>query len=171
MTSLFDPLTIRGITARNRLWVAPMCQYSVDEHDGMPTPWHLVHLGAFSTGGAGVVMAEATAVAPEGRISPRDTGLWTDAQRDAWAPIAAFIRSNGAVPAIQLAHAGRKASTWHPWAQEHGTIPAGADSPEAYCVSGVGFLLPNGASWIDTARRLAVMHPGEDMIAAPAHLT
>src|SRR5690554_2850416 len=110
-SALFSPLTLRNVTLRNRLWVAPMCQYSVERKDGVPTPWHLVHLGGMARGGAGMVMAEATAVVPEGRISPWDTGLWNDEQRDAWQPITAFIRSHGAVPAIQLAHAGRKAST------------------------------------------------------------
>ncbi|WP_084106158.1 NADH:flavin oxidoreductase/NADH oxidase [Demequina sp. NBRC 110056] len=109
--ALFEPLTLRGTTFRNRLWVAPMCQYSVERRDGVPTEWHLVHLGGMARGGAGLVMAEATAVLPEGRISPWDTGLWNDDQRDAWAPITRFIRAQGAVPGIQLAHAGRKAST------------------------------------------------------------
>lgn len=109
--ALFSPFTLRNVTFRNRLWVAPMCQYSVEKRDGIPTDWHLVHLGGMARGGAGMVMAEATAVVPEGRISPWDTGLWNDQQRDAWQPITAFIRAHGAVPAIQLAHAGRKAST------------------------------------------------------------
>ncbi|MFW7414225.1 NADH:flavin oxidoreductase/NADH oxidase [Demequina sp. SO4-18] len=109
--SLFSPLTLRGTTLRNRLWVAPMCQYSVEERDGVPTDWHLVHLGGMARGGAGLVMAEATAVLPEGRISPWDTGLWNDEQRDAWARIVTFIHSQGSAAGIQLAHAGRKAST------------------------------------------------------------
>jgi 2,4-dienoyl-CoA reductase-like NADH-dependent reductase (Old Yellow Enzyme family) len=123
MSALFTPLDLRGTTFRNRLWVAPMCQYSVDKRDGVPTDWHLAHLGAFSTGGAGLVMTEATAVVAEGRISPEDTGIWNDQQQDAWARIAEFVRSYGAVAGIQLAHAGRKASVWRPWAQEHGTMP------------------------------------------------
>ncbi|MEZ5214239.1 MAG: oxidoreductase [Microbacterium sp.] len=112
MSLLFTPIELGGLTARNRLWVAPMCQYSAA--DGVPNDWHHVHLAQFASGGAGVVIAEATAVLPEGRISPEDVGLWNDAQRDAWAPIAAAIAARGAVPAIQLAHAGRKASTWSP---------------------------------------------------------
>ncbi|MGX1701346.1 NADH:flavin oxidoreductase/NADH oxidase [Microbacterium sp. NPDC055357] len=112
MTLLFSSLTIGRHTARNRLWVAPMCQYSAV--DGLPQEWHHVHLAQFASGGAGIVIAEATAVSPEGRISPDDTGLWNDEQRDAWAPIAAAIRSRGALAGIQLAHAGRKASTWSP---------------------------------------------------------
>ncbi|MET0812970.1 MAG: NADH:flavin oxidoreductase/NADH oxidase [Microbacterium sp.] len=121
MSLLFSPLTVRGITARKRLWVAPMCQYSAV--DGLPQEWHHTHLAQFASGGAGIVIAEATAVVPEGRISPDDTGLWNDAQREAWRPIAAAIRSRGAVPGIQLAHAGRKASTWSPLiAGTYGTI-------------------------------------------------
>ena len=113
MTSLFSPLRQRGVTLRNRIAVSPMCQYSAQ--DGMPAHWHLVHLGSRAVGGAGVVMAEASAVLPEGRISPEDTGIWNAAQAEAWAPVAAFVRAQGAVPAIQLAHAGRKASTFAPW--------------------------------------------------------
>jgi len=114
-SALFTPLTVRSVTARNRVWVSPMCQYSCEQRDGMPSDWHLVHLGSFARGGAGLVMAEATAVCPQGRITPWDTGIWNDAQRDAWARIAAFISSQGAVPAIQLQHAGRKASSYRDW--------------------------------------------------------
>ena len=89
MSLLLSPHTLRGVTARNRIWVAPMCQYSAV--DGLPGDWHLVHLGARAVGGAGVVLTEATAVSPEGRISPQDTGLWDDAQRDAWARVVAFV--------------------------------------------------------------------------------
>lgn len=113
MALLFTPLKLRGLTIRNRVWVSPMCQYSA--MDGVPSDWHLVHLGSRAVGGAGLVMAEATAVAPEGRISHGDTGLWNDTQLDAFKRITAFIRAQGAVPAIQLAHAGRKASTDLPW--------------------------------------------------------
>ena len=93
MSALFTPMTLRSVTARNRLWVAPMCQYSVELEDGVPTTWHATHLGSFAVGGAGLVMTEATAVTPDGRISPQDTGIWNDAQRDAWAPIAAWSGS------------------------------------------------------------------------------
>lgn len=110
---LFSPLTIRGITLRNRIAVAPMCLYSCV--DGLPTNWHLVHLGSRAVGGAGLVIAEATAVEARGRISPGDTGLWSAAHMEAFKPIAAFIKEQGAVPAIQLAHAGRKASASAPW--------------------------------------------------------
>jgi 2,4-dienoyl-CoA reductase-like NADH-dependent reductase (Old Yellow Enzyme family) len=122
--ALFTPLTVGTTTFRNRLWVAPMCEYSVEKQDGVPTTWHLVHLGAFARGGAGLIVTEATAVSPEGRISPQDTGIWNDGQRDAWAPIVEFIHSQGAAAGIQLAHAGRKASTWRPWSENHGTVPA-----------------------------------------------
>lgn len=121
--ALFTPLALRGVEARNRLWVSPLCQYSCEERDGVPTDWHLVHLGSFARGGAGLVMAEATAVSPEGRISPWDTGIWDDAQRDAWARIVSFIHGQGALAAIQLAHAGRKASTHREWSGR-GTVPA-----------------------------------------------
>lgn len=124
MPGLFDPLTLRGTTVRNRLWVAPMCQYSCAQLDGVPGDWHLAHLGALARGGAGVVIAEASAVVPEGRISPQDAGVWSDAQEAAWARITSFIRSQGALPGIQLAHAGRKASTFAQWgAERSGSIP------------------------------------------------
>ncbi|MCE3551821.1 NADH:flavin oxidoreductase/NADH oxidase [Pseudonocardia sp. RS11V-5] len=118
MPSLFDPITLRGVTARNRIWLAPMCQYSVEAGDGVPTDWHLVHLGARATGGFGLVMTEAAAVTPEGRISPQDAGMWSDEQAEAWSRITAFVRAQGAVPATQLAHAGRKGSTSAPWRGE-----------------------------------------------------
>lgn len=124
MPELFDPLDVRGTRLRNRIFTAPMCQYSVMTRDGTPTPWHLVHLGSIATGGSSLVVAEATAVAPWGRISDRDTGIWNDEQVDAWRPIARFVAEQGAVPGIQLAHAGRKASTWSPWGEDgrRGTI-------------------------------------------------
>lgn len=118
---LFSPLTIRSRTFRNRLWVSPMCMYSA--LDGLVQEWHHTHLAQFASGGAGLVIAEATAVVPEGRITPRDTGLWSDEQRDAWAPIVQAIHDRGAHAGIQLAHAGRKASTWWPWADERGSVP------------------------------------------------
>ncbi len=137
MAALFTPLSIRQAHMRNRLWVAPMCQYSAE--DGIPNEWHHVHLAQFASGGAGLVMAEATAVSPEGRISPQDVGIWSDAHRDAWAPIAAAIRSRGAVAAIQLAHAGRKASTWSPFSGEHGTVPGDRGGWETLAPSAVAF--------------------------------
>jgi len=117
-SALFNPLTIRSTTFRNRVWVAPLCQYSIDAKDGIPLDWHLVHLGSMAAGGAGLVMAEATAVSAVGRISDEDTGLWNDRQRDAWARIVAFLHSQGAQAGIQLAHAGRKASIWSEWGHD-----------------------------------------------------
>lgn len=113
MSRLFTPLTLREVTFRNRIFVSPMCQYS--SQGGNPTDWHLVHLGSRAAGGAGLVMVEATAVSPEGRISPDDSGIWSDHQAEAFRRITAFIKARGAVPGIQLAHAGRKASTRVPW--------------------------------------------------------
>ncbi len=121
MTSaLFTPLQLRSLTLRNRIAVSPMCQYSC--RDGMATAWHLVHLGSRAVGGAAMVITEAAAVDARGRISPFDLGLWNDRQAEALRPITAFIREAGAVPAVQLAHAGRKASTRPPW-EGGGPIP------------------------------------------------
>lgn len=116
MPALFDPLPLRSVTLRNRIGVSPMCQYFA--HDGLPDNWHLVHLGSRSVGGAGLVIAEATAVEPRGRITPYCTGLWSDAHTAAWSPIARFIAEHGAIPGIQIAHAGRKASTAQPWLRD-----------------------------------------------------
>jgi len=112
---LFQSYTVRGVTLRNRLVVSPMCQYACEARDGLATPWHLVHLGARASGGAGLVLAEATAVTADGRISPEDLGLWSDAHAEALAPVVAFVKSQGAAMGVQLAHAGRKASTRRPW--------------------------------------------------------
>ena len=112
-SALFTPLTIRGITLRNRIAVSPMCQYSSD--DGFANDWHLVHLGSRAVGGAALVMAEATAVEARGRISPKDLGIWKDEHIENFARIAAFLKRQGAVPGIQIAHAGRKGSTRVPW--------------------------------------------------------
>jgi 2,4-dienoyl-CoA reductase-like NADH-dependent reductase (Old Yellow Enzyme family) len=109
---LFTPITLRGLVVPHRLWVAPMCQYSAV--DGVPQMWHHVHLGEFAIGRAGLIITEATAVVPEGRISPDDAGLWNEAQVEAWKPIIAFSHSQGVPMAVQLAHAGRKASTRSP---------------------------------------------------------
>jgi 2,4-dienoyl-CoA reductase-like NADH-dependent reductase (Old Yellow Enzyme family) len=127
MSSMFDPITLRGVTARNRIWVPALCQYSCLARDGVPTDWHLVHLGSFAMGGAGIVMAEATAVVPEGRISPHDTGIWTDAQAGAWSRVVDFVHSQGALAGLQLAHAGRKASVYPEWGSAvKGSIPLDA---------------------------------------------
>lgn len=119
---LFEPLTLRSLTLRNRIMVAPMCQYSCV--DGYATDWHLVHLGSRAVGGAALVMTEAAAVEARGRISNHDAGIWEDGHIKAWAGAARFIKSQGAVPAIQLAHAGRKASVHRPW---QGGAPLTAD--------------------------------------------
>jgi 2,4-dienoyl-CoA reductase-like NADH-dependent reductase (Old Yellow Enzyme family) len=120
MADLFAPLTIRGVTFRNRIAVSPMCEYS--SHDGFANDWHLVHLGSRAVGGAGLVLTEAAAVEPRGCISAADLGIWKDAHVEMLARIARFIREQGAVPGIQLAHAGRKASTRVPW--EGGAVVA-----------------------------------------------
>lgn len=125
MSLLFEPIALRGATARNRIWISPMCQYSVEGRDGVATAWHSTHLGALARGGAGLVFTEATAVVPEGRISPQDLGLWNDEQRDALAPIVDLIHDQGALAGVQLAHAGRKASTWREWTPHTGAnVPA-----------------------------------------------
>jgi 2,4-dienoyl-CoA reductase-like NADH-dependent reductase (Old Yellow Enzyme family) len=121
VSTLFEPLTLRGQTLRNRIMVSPMCQYSAV--DGMPQPWHVVHLGGLARGGAGLVMTEATSVVPEGRISPQDTGIWSRQHAEAWRPIVDFIHGQGAAAGMQLAHAGHKASTFRPWAGSQGSVP------------------------------------------------
>jgi 2,4-dienoyl-CoA reductase-like NADH-dependent reductase (Old Yellow Enzyme family) len=113
MSILFTPLEIRSITLKNRIMVSPMCQYSSE--DGFANDWHLVHLGSRAVGGAGLISTEATAVSPEGRISPQDLGIWKDEHIDGLKRITQFIEKQGSVPCIQLAHAGRKASTLRPW--------------------------------------------------------
>jgi 2,4-dienoyl-CoA reductase-like NADH-dependent reductase (Old Yellow Enzyme family) len=113
MAQLFVPLTLRSVTFRNRIWVSPMCQYSSDS--GLPNDWHFVHLGGFATGGAGLVMVEASGVSPEGRITDWDSGIWSSAHAEAFRRMVMFVEEQGAVAGIQLAHAGRKASTEVPW--------------------------------------------------------
>lgn len=161
MTDLFEPLALRGVTLRNRIGVAPMCQYSCAP-DGLPTEWHLAHLHSRAIGGAGLVITEATAVAPEGRITPADLGLWSDGHLPGHARLARAIASTGAVPAIQLAHAGRKASSAAPWiggmAREHGwqalgpsalAMP-GMDTPRAMTEADIHRVIEDFAA---TARR------------------
>src|SRR5215470_6495678 len=127
MSFLFSEFRLKSITLRNRIGVSPMCQYSA--LDGLADDWHLVHLGARAIGGAALVIAEATAVSPEGRITPGCTGIWSDQHADRFAKIARFIKSMGAVPGIQLAHAGRKASAEVPWLGGKGLAP---DDPRAW---------------------------------------
>ena len=117
---LFEPYTIRDITLKNRLVVSPMCQYSSD--DGFASDWHLVHLGSRAVGGAALIFTEAAAVESRGRISQQDLGIWKDEHVEMLARITRFVRAQGAVPAMQLAHAGRKGSTRRPWEQPPGTV-------------------------------------------------
>ncbi|MFJ9909020.1 NADH:flavin oxidoreductase/NADH oxidase [Streptomyces sp. NPDC101152] len=129
MSALFQPLTLRGVTFPNRVWMPPMCQYSAAPEGpdtGAPNDWHLAHYGARATGGTGLVIVEATAVSPEGRISPYDLGIWNDTQVEAFRRITRFLVSQDTVPGIQLAHSGRKAATDRPWT---GGAPIG---PEGY---------------------------------------
>ncbi|TPG05392.1 NADH:flavin oxidoreductase/NADH oxidase [Rhodanobacter glycinis] len=134
--NLFDPFPQRSLSLRNRLVVSPMCEYSAI--DGVPNDWHLVHLGSRAVGGAGAVIAEATAVSAQGRISPQDAGLWNQGQVEAWQPITRFIKSQGAVAGVQLAHAGRKASTLRPW-DGHGPVPAGQGDWQTVAPSALPF--------------------------------
>ena len=120
MAHLFDPLSIRDLTFANRVFVSPMCEYS--SVDGCASDWHFVHLGSRAVGGAGLVLTEATAILPEGRISPQDLGIWSDDHIEPLARIVRFIHEQGSVAGMQLAHAGRKASTYRPW-EGQGTVP------------------------------------------------
>ncbi len=122
MASLFDPLVLRGLTLANRVAVSPMCQYS--SREGFASDWHLVHLGSRAVGGAGLVFTEAAAVLPEARISPQDLGIWSDEHVPMLARITRFIRRQGAAAGVQIAHAGRKASTRRPW-DGPGAVPPG----------------------------------------------
>jgi 2,4-dienoyl-CoA reductase-like NADH-dependent reductase (Old Yellow Enzyme family) len=130
MANLFDPLSIRGVTLPNRIVVSPMCEYS--SADGFANDWHLVHLGSRAVGGAGLIFTEATAVTPEGRISPEDLGIWSDQHIEFLARIVRFLKSQGTVPGVQLAHAGRKGSTHRPW-------------------GGNGAILPKDGGWVPVA--------------------
>lgn len=125
MTGLFDPLTVRGVELPNRIVVSPMSQYRA--LDGMANDWHMAHLSRFALGGAGTVMIEATAVSPEARRTPGDLGLWSDAHAEPLEHVVSFVSANGSVPAIQLSHAGRKASERRPW---HGETPLDAEDLE-----------------------------------------
>ena len=127
MSALFTPFTLKGVTLRNRIAVSPMCQYSAD--DGVINGWHFAHLAGLARGGAGLVIAEATAVSQEGRITPGCAGLWNDAQGDAWAHAVSLIKAAGAVPGIQIGHAGRKASANRPWEGDDHIAP---DDPRGW---------------------------------------
>jgi 2,4-dienoyl-CoA reductase-like NADH-dependent reductase (Old Yellow Enzyme family) len=134
---LFSPFPIRGVTLPNRMGVSPMCQYSCV--DGFATDWHFVHLGSRAVGGAGLVIVEATAVLPEARISPADLGLWSDAHAEPLARIAHFIREQGSVAGIQLAHAGRKASTKPPWEGDQTATPEEGGWTDVFAPSAIAF--------------------------------
>ena len=138
MSLLFSPIKIRSLEIKNRLWVSPMCMYSCENQDGVVGDWHLVHLGSRAIGGAGLVMAEATGVNPEGRISPWCPGIWSDEQIPGWKKITDFIRTAGSVSALQLAHAGRKASTYRSWSGS-GTVPLSDGGWESYSATNVAF--------------------------------
>ncbi|MFJ4922986.1 NADH:flavin oxidoreductase/NADH oxidase [Streptomyces sp. NPDC088725] len=138
MSALFEPYTLRSLTIPNRVWLAPMCQYSADATGpdaGAPNDWHFSHLAARATGGTGLILTEATSVSPEGRISPQDLGIWNDTQVEAFRRITGFLASQGTISGIQLAHAGRKASNGRPWegggpvASENGGWDVVAPSP------------------------------------------
>jgi len=146
MPHLFEPFTLQSVTLRNRIGVSPMCQYSAQ--DGLANDWHLVHLGSRAVGGAGLIIVEATAVEARGRISPGDLGLWNDEQIEPLARVAAFIKAHGAVAGIQIAHAGRKASTQRPW-EGGGPLPDG--DPHGWPVV--------GASPLPFAEGYPVPHP------------
>ena len=152
---LFRPLKIRSITLRNRIMLSPMCQYSATE--GIANDWHLVHLGARAAGGAGIVFTEAVHTEPRGRITKHCLGLWSDEQRDVLARIAGFIGDRGAVPAIQLGHAGRKASVGRPWegtgpvSPQNGGWPLISASAQAYAK---GFPVPEEMSKGDIAKNI-----------------
>ncbi len=136
MSRLLSTIKFRELKLKNRLVVSPMCQYSAK--DGVPDDWHLVHLGSRAVGGAAVVFTEATAVSPEGRISPADTGIWSEDQTKAFTRISTFIRDHGAVAGIQLAHAGRKASTKIPW-EGDGEVPVENGGWETMAPSSIKF--------------------------------
>ncbi|PTT66055.1 NADH:flavin oxidoreductase/NADH oxidase [Arthrobacter sp. HMWF013] len=128
MPALFEPLKLRSLELKHRGWVSPMCQYSCgpDGAPGVPNDWHLMHLGSFATGGAALILTEAAAVNPQGRISPRDAGLYNDEQAGAWQRITGFVHRHGAADTkigVQLAHAGRKASTYWPFSGQRGSVP------------------------------------------------
>jgi 2,4-dienoyl-CoA reductase-like NADH-dependent reductase (Old Yellow Enzyme family) len=137
-SSLFEPVTFRGVTIRNRIMVSPMCQYSAP--DALPTEWHYVHLASRAVGGAGIVMTEDTAVDPIGRITPFDLGLWSDQQEAAFSRIARFVSEQGAVAGLQLGHAGRKASHSRPWEGRKWLTPA---------EGGWDVVAPSSLAWAD----------------------
>lgn len=183
MSALFSPLSIRSIQLKNRLVVSPMCQYSSE--DGFSTDWHLVHLGSRAVGGAGLIITEAAAISPEGRISPNDLGIWKDEHIAGLKRITQFIQQNGAVAGIQLAHAGRKASTRRPWEggkaifpnEENGwqtvapsAIPFVADAPEPLALAEEGLEKVRADFAAATQRSLAAGFQVIELHAAHGYL-
>ncbi|MDR1187596.1 MAG: NADH:flavin oxidoreductase/NADH oxidase [Bifidobacteriaceae bacterium] len=138
MTKLFSPIKFGSVTARNRLWVSPMCQYSATGKDGKAQPWHLAHYGALAQGGAGLVVLEATGVVPEGRITPWDLGLWEDSQVQGLAEIVSFLAGHGVLAGIQLGHAGRKGSTQAMW-EGSDYLPESSGGYQTYAPSPIAF--------------------------------
>ncbi len=165
MSLLFSPIRLRGTELRNRLWIAPMCQYSCEAGDGVPGDWHLVHLSALARGGAGLVLTEAAAVSPEGRISPQDAGVWDDAQEAAWTRIVQVVHDLGGTIGVQLAHAGRKASTRRPWDRPQGSVPASEGGWTAVAPSAVAY---PGYAEPEALTEQAVATVVEDFAAATA---
>lgn len=172
---LLEPASLRGLTLRNRIWLAPLCQYAVTAGDGVPRHWHLMHLGARAAGGFGLIVTEAAAVSADGRTTPFDVGLWDEAQERAWEPIVRFCREQGAAFAVQLSHAGRKASIWPSlprYARHQGTIPElsggwravgptdapfpGLDAPEVLDAAGIARVVEEFASSAERAVRIGV---------------
>jgi 2,4-dienoyl-CoA reductase-like NADH-dependent reductase (Old Yellow Enzyme family) len=167
LSALFQPLRLRDVEFRNRIGLSPMCMYSCEERDGLANEWHTLHLGARAAGGCGLVMTEATAVSAEGRISPQDLGLWSDAHAEALVPAVRAVTRQGAVAGVQLAHAGRKSGTFRPWSEVRGYVPEpewtlprlapspvafrdGAPTPTELDTAGIARLV---ASFVDAAVR------------------
>jgi 2,4-dienoyl-CoA reductase-like NADH-dependent reductase (Old Yellow Enzyme family) len=168
LAKLFESIQIRDLEIRNRVFIPAMCQYSCENQDGIVNEWHLVHLGARAVGGAGMIIAEATGVSPEGRITPWCPGIWNFDQVAAWARVTNFIHANGAKAAIQLAHAGRKGSTYREWSGK-GSVPLekggwqtvsatdvafdGYDAPRALTVSEIKELV---SDWATAAKHAVI---------------
>ena len=165
MTSLFDPYTLKGVTLRNRIGVPPMCQYSAV--DGLANDWHLVHVASMARGGAGLLVMEATAVSPEGRITPACLGLWNDAQRDALKPMVAAIKAGGAVPGIQIAHAGRKASANVPWEGDDHIAEGDPRGWQTIAPSAIAY--GDGLPKVPHEMSIAEIHRVRDDFVAAAH--
>ncbi|QCR18106.1 oxidoreductase [Agrococcus sp. SGAir0287] len=161
MTSIVDPIRLRDLEVRNRIWIAPMCQYSVDAYDGRPAEWHRVHYGALAAGGTGLLVVESTAVVPEGRITRQDTGLWDDDHVEAWRPIVDFAHAQGAAIGVQLNHAGAKSSTYAGFGRDgsaRGSVPVDAGGWQTASASDVqilGLAQPRAAT---TAELDAIAH-------------